>query len=102
MKMWGMKQEDAGDRKLMEWLAYAHFHHGEHDKALLLYKELLEMPDTDPMYHTYAAACLFYMADYNEAHEAALQGIPPVRLCVEFLTLDLGKIHCRKYSCSLQ
>ncbi|CAM6071431.1 unnamed protein product [Sphagnum tenellum] len=77
--------EDAGDRKLMEWLAYAHFHHGEHDKALLLYKELLEMPDTDPMYHTYAAACLFYMADYNEAHEAALQGPEcPLQIRIQF------------------
>ena len=40
----------------------------------MLYKELLEMPETDPVYHTYSAACLFYMALYDEAREAALRG----------------------------
>lgn len=67
-------QADPCDKKTLEWLAYAHFHHAEHDKALLLYKELLEMPDADPTYHTFSAACLFYMAMYDEAKEAALKG----------------------------
>jgi tetratricopeptide (TPR) repeat protein len=68
------RQVDACDKKTLEWLAYAHYHHAEHDKALMLYKELLEMPETDPVYHTYSAACLFYMALYDEAREAALRG----------------------------
>ncbi|KAG0570720.1 hypothetical protein KC19_6G183100 [Ceratodon purpureus] len=68
------RMADPCDKKTLEWLAYAHFHHAEHDKALLLYKELLEMPEADPAYHTYSAACLFYMANYDEAKEAALKG----------------------------
>ncbi|XP_024372333.1 intraflagellar transport protein 56 isoform X3 [Physcomitrium patens] len=62
------------DKRTLEWLAYAHFHHGEHDKALVLYKELLSVLDADPNYHTYSSACLFYLANYDEAKQAALRG----------------------------
>ncbi|CAM6089924.1 unnamed protein product [Calypogeia fissa] len=62
------------DVKAKEWLAYCHFHHGEHDKALKLYNELLETSDGDPMYHVYSAACLFYIGLYQDAEQAALKG----------------------------
>ncbi|BBN20111.1 intraflagellar transport protein 56 [Marchantia polymorpha subsp. ruderalis] len=58
----------------LEWLAYCHFHHGEHDKALDVYRELLESPNADNVFHNYAAACLFYMGLYQEAQEEALKG----------------------------
>ncbi|CAM6100501.1 unnamed protein product [Calypogeia fissa] len=62
------------DVKAKEWLAYCHFHHGEHDKALKLYNELLETSNADPMYHVYSAACLFYIGLYQDAEQAALKG----------------------------
>lgn len=67
-------QVEGCDKRTLEWLAYAHFHHGEHDKALVLYKELLSVLDADPNYHTYSSACLFYLANYDEAKQAALRG----------------------------
>ena len=50
-----------------------------------MYKELLEMPEADPAYHTYSAACLFYMANYDEAKEAALKGKHKINLCRDVL-----------------
>ncbi|GBF97642.1 hypothetical protein Rsub_10518 [Raphidocelis subcapitata] len=41
----------------LEWQAYVHFHSGEHDK-----------------HHTYAAACLFHMGEFEAAEEEALKG----------------------------
>ena len=73
-------QADPCDIKTLEWLAYAHFHHGEHDKALLLYEELLEMPNADPIFHTFSAACLFYMVAYDKAKEVVLKGINKIKL----------------------
>ncbi|KAF8058368.1 DYF13 [Scenedesmus sp. PABB004] len=63
-----------GDAKLAEWQAYAHFHHGEQDKALALYRELLAGPDPDPVHHIYAAACCLHMGLLEEAVEAASMG----------------------------
>ncbi|KAL2609885.1 hypothetical protein R1flu_028458 [Riccia fluitans] len=57
----------------LEWLGYCHFHHGEHDKALDLYRELLESPNAELDLHLYASACLFYMGLYQEAEEEALK-----------------------------
>jgi len=62
------------DQTTLAWLAYAYFHYGEHKKSLDVYRELLRAPDPDPTYHTYSAACLFYMAKYKEAEEEALKG----------------------------
>lgn len=39
-----------------------------------MYKDLLEFPDADLTFHTFSAACLFYMAAYDDAKEAALKG----------------------------
>lgn len=110
------RQGNRGDVKWAEWLAYAYFHHGEHDKvqrlnvhaaadqgteflarctkhaaqqqqllaspsyllapalsvcqALAIYQELLHQEDPDPMYHTYCAACHYYMGLTSEAEEA--------------------------------
>ncbi|KAF5829604.1 hypothetical protein DUNSADRAFT_15855 [Dunaliella salina] len=68
------RHANRNDTKTMEWLAYCHFHYGEHDKALNLYKDLMQFQDYDPMVHIYAAACYFYMGLYKEAEEAAEQG----------------------------
>jgi len=65
---------DPDDMEAREFLAYAHFHHGDHARALQVYERLLEAEDPDPVYHTYAAACLFYMGRYAEAEEEALRG----------------------------
>eukprot|EP00775_Hariotina_reticulata_P003826 gene3826-4084_t len=67
-------QGSRNDIKLMEWLAYAHYHNGEHDKALAVYQELLRQEDPDPLYLTYSAACYFYIGLTKQAVEAALQG----------------------------
>ena len=40
----------------LEWLAYAHFHAGNPNKALELYRALLREPDPDPTHHVFAAA----------------------------------------------
>lgn len=42
-------------------------------QALNMYKELLAMPDPDPLYYTYAAACEYYMGMYKEAEATALK-----------------------------
>lgn len=68
------RSANRNDVKVNEMLAYCHFHFGEHDKALHIYRELLAMPDPDPQYHTYAAACHYYMGLYKEAEAAAQQG----------------------------
>lgn len=68
------KHANRADVRNLEWLAYCHFHYGEHDKALAIYKELLQQDDPDPLYYVYAAACHYYMCMYKEAEELALQG----------------------------
>lgn len=67
------RSANRNDVKVNEMLAYCHFHFGEHDKALHIYRELLAQPDPDPQYHTYAAACHYYMGLYKEAEAAAQQ-----------------------------
>mmetsp|Transcript_35995 Transcript_35995/g.106434 ORF Transcript_35995/g.106434 Transcript_35995/m.106434 type:complete len:556 (-) Transcript_35995:813-2480(-) len=62
------------DVRNLEFLAYCHFHYGEHDKALSIYKDLLTFDDPDPLYFTYAAACSYYMGLYKDAEQTALQG----------------------------
>ncbi|KAI5061955.1 hypothetical protein GOP47_0022494 [Adiantum capillus-veneris] len=66
--------ENVCDVETLEWLAYCHFHHGEHDKACDIYKQLLTQPNSKPIYHTYVAACKFYLAIYDEAEVEALHG----------------------------
>jgi hypothetical protein len=64
------------DKTNLEWLGYCHFHSGEHKKALDAYTELLHLGDADgpdPLYHTYSAACHFYLANYKEAEAEALK-----------------------------
>lgn len=40
-------------------------------QALDLYRQLLAGQDADPLFHTYAAACLYYMGLYDQAEAAA-------------------------------
>jgi intraflagellar transport protein 56 len=69
------RQSNPSDVTNLEWLAYAYFHYGEPKKSLDTYKDLLRMGnDPDPTYHTFAAACLFYLGRYKEAEEEALRG----------------------------
>lgn len=42
-------------------------------QALALYQELLRLEDPDPLYHTYSAACYYYMGQTQQAEEAAQQ-----------------------------
>lgn len=42
-----------------------------HVQALELYRQLLAGEDADPLFHTYAAACLYYMGLYDQAEAAA-------------------------------
>lgn len=81
------RQANREDVKTLEWIAYCHFHYGEHDKALHLYKQLLAAggeEGSDPLYHIYAAACYYYMGLYREAEEAAGRG-PPCALRTRIL-----------------
>lgn len=41
-----------------------------HAQALALYQELLQQEDPDPLYHTYSAACYYYMGLTQQAEEA--------------------------------
>lgn len=43
-------------------------------QALALYQELLRQEDPDPLYHTYSAACYYYMGQTQQA-EAAVQQV---------------------------
>ena len=58
----------------LEWLAYAHFHAGNPNKALELYRALLREPDPDPTHHVFAAACLFYLGRHDDAAAEAEKG----------------------------
>lgn len=40
-------------------------------QALELYKQILAGEDPDPIFHLYAAGCLYYMGVYDEAEAAA-------------------------------
>lgn len=64
-----------GGESTKPWIAYCAFHLGDHQKALDIYKELLERDDVDPTYHSYCACCYFYMGMYQEARDA-LQPAP--------------------------
>ena len=76
---------DAEDGEHMLWLAYAYFHYGEHDKALDIYKDLLEASDENcSVYSIYIAACLYYVGKYDEAEKYALEG-PASRLRTRLL-----------------
>jgi len=68
------KSSDPNNETNLAWLAYAYFHYGEHRKAADVYKQLLKSEDPDPTFHTYRAACLFYMGEYKEAEEEAMKG----------------------------
>jgi len=79
------RQSNPSDITNLEWLAYAYFHYGEHKKSHGAYRDLLRMgSDLDPTYHTFAAACLFYMGRYQEAEEEALRG-PSTKLQTRIL-----------------
>ena len=79
------RQSNPSDITNLEWLAYAYFHYGDPKKALDTYKDLLRMGnDPDPTYHTFAAACLFYLGRYKEAEEEALRG-PSTKLQTRIL-----------------
>ena len=54
-----------GRESTKPWIAYCAFHLGDHQKALDIYKELLERDDVDPTYHSYCACCYFYMGTYQ-------------------------------------
>lgn len=43
-------------------------------QALAVYQELLRQEDPDPLYHTYSAACYYYMGEPQQA-EAAVQQV---------------------------
>ncbi len=43
------------------------------EQALDIYKQLLAEEDPDPILHTYAAACLYYMGLYEEAEATAAE-----------------------------
>ena len=62
------------DVKNLEWLAYCAFHLGEHGTALETYVRLLEFEDADPAYHSYAAACHYYLGNFEDAEHEALLG----------------------------
>ena len=47
------------------WLGYAAFHLGDYQKALDVYRELSKKADADPVFHLYAACCLFYLGEYK-------------------------------------
>ena len=69
------RQQSPSDVSNLEWLAYAYFHAGDPEKALDTYRYLLRREsDPDPTYHTFAAACLFYLGQYDEAEEEAKKG----------------------------
>lgn len=68
------KRNNKRDVHTLEWLAYCHFHYGEHDKALAIYQNLLNQEDPDPLYFIYGAACNYYMGLYKEAEALAVQG----------------------------
>ena len=58
-----------GGETTKPWIAYCAFHLGDHQKALDIYKEMLEAPDADPTYSAYCACCYFYMGMYQEARD---------------------------------
>lgn len=74
----------SANQNTLPWLGYCAFHLGDFPKALVVYEELLESPDANPVYHLYKACCLFYLARYEDAEEAALQG-PAERLQTRLL-----------------
>ena len=79
------RQSNPSDVTNLEWLAYSYFHSGDPKKALDTYKDLLRMGnDPDPTYHTFAAACLFYLGRYKDAEEEALMG-PSTKLQTRIL-----------------
>jgi intraflagellar transport protein 56 len=58
-----------GSESSKPWIAYCAFHVGDHQKALDIYKALLEEPDADQSMHSYAACCYFYLGMYQEARD---------------------------------
>eukprot|EP01012_Entosiphon_sulcatum_P030146 TRINITY_DN3700_c0_g2_i1.p1 TRINITY_DN3700_c0_g2~~TRINITY_DN3700_c0_g2_i1.p1 ORF type:complete len:553 (-),score=181.64 TRINITY_DN3700_c0_g2_i1:435-2093(-) len=62
------------DYPTLPWLAYCAFHLGDYQKALLVYKDILDRDDADPVVHIYMACCKFYLGQYKEAEEDALKG----------------------------
>lgn len=70
------RQASPKDVTNLEWLAYCYFHYGEHRKAVDIYLDLLSgrYGEPNPIHHTYAACCFFYLAEYKVAEEHALKG----------------------------
>jgi len=56
------------------WLAYCYYHYGMHENAYNVYMELLGSSSANPIWHTYAAACLFYMGRYEDSMAAVERG----------------------------
>lgn len=55
-----------------EWLAYAYFHSGDPQKALEVYRTLLnEDPENADILQVFASACLYYLGRFDEATEEA-------------------------------
>ena len=79
------RHSEGKQTKTLEWLAYCYYHNREHEKALKIYRDISVGEDADPMYHIYAAACLYYMGLYQEAEDEASQGPKcPLRTRLQF------------------
>ncbi|KAJ9450065.1 Intraflagellar transport protein 56-like protein [Diplonema papillatum] len=60
---------------VLPWLAYCGFHLGDYQKALDVYHEMLAKDDEEsPSVHMHAACCHFYLGQFKQAEEEALQG----------------------------
>ncbi len=46
-----------------------------------IYKQLLAEEDPDPIFHTYVAACLYYMGLYEEAEASAAEVLMSLCKC---------------------
>jgi len=62
------------DVPIQPWLGYCYFHLGEYQKAMQIYRDILQDPAASPEFHLYLAACFLFMGLYKEAQQEAMLG----------------------------
>lgn len=70
--------DDEGELKM--WIAYFYFHDNKYEKALDIYKSLLEQNPDNSILHLYIGICYYYIGNYEESKASAeLSPVSPLQ-----------------------
>jgi intraflagellar transport protein 56 len=69
-----LKSQDGDTVNLLLWIGYCAYHLGRYERAVEVYRELLEVHEHSSDANTYLACCLFLQQEYEQALQEAHRG----------------------------